>query len=55
MTYHSSMKGLIYKAIKWGIKKGSNPTVIQRYLKLKHRISVGKEVIIKRMKFYKQT
>ena len=49
------MKGLIYKAIKWGLDKGKNATVIQRYLKMKHKIIINKDAMLKRVKHYKHS
>ena len=49
------MKGIIYKAIKWGVDKGKNATVIQRYLKIKHKIIITKDCLLRRVKRYKQS
>ena len=46
------MTGLINKAIKWGINKGKSVNVIQRYLRIKHKIIVGKNALLKRINRY---
>jgi hypothetical protein len=48
----SDMTGLINKAIKWGINKGKSVNVIQRYLRIKHKIIVGKNALLKRINRY---
>ena len=49
------MKGVIYKAVKWGVSKGKKVNVIQRYLRIKHKINITKDAMLKRIKHYKQS
>jgi hypothetical protein len=45
------MKGLIYKAIKWGLEREYSIDAIQTYIFVKHKIVVGKNAILKRIKY----
>jgi hypothetical protein len=48
-------KGIIYEAIKWCLKKSKSITDIQQYIYLKHKIIVGKNAILKRIKYNHKT
>jgi hypothetical protein len=45
------MKGLVYKAIKWGLDKGKSVDAIQQYIFIKHKISIGKKAVLERIKY----
>lgn len=46
------MKGIIHKAIKWGLNKKKSVEEIQQYIYLKHKITVCTDAIKKRIKHY---
>lgn len=44
------MKGIIQKAIIDAYRKGKSLFVVKRYLKIKHRITISLETLMKRFK-----
>tara|TARA_R110002012_G_scaffold4382_2_gene20156 strand:+ start:2492 stop:2644 length:153 start_codon:yes stop_codon:yes gene_type:complete len=44
------VKGLIHKAISWGLKKGKSIESIQKYIFDKYNITIAKGAILKRIK-----
>jgi hypothetical protein len=44
------MRGIISKALRASIKKGMTLSVVQRYLRLKHKIATTVAVLNKRIK-----
>ncbi len=44
------MKGIIHKAIKWGLDRKKSVLEIQQYIYLKHKITVCRNAIKKRIK-----
>ena len=43
------MKGIIQNTLEWSKRKGKSISVVKRYLKAKHKISVSLEALMKRI------
>jgi|TARA_B110000908_G_scaffold57336_1_gene69911 tartrate dehydratase beta subunit/fumarate hydratase class I family protein len=45
------MKGIVHKAIKWGLDRKKSVEEIQQFIYLKHKITVCRDAIKKRIKY----
>ena len=50
MDYHSKVKGIVNKVLEYCKNKNISEYVIQRYLKMKYKITASIDVIKKRIK-----
>ena len=45
------MKGIVHKAIRWGLDRKKSVEEIQQFIYLKHKITVCRDAIKKRIKY----